>query len=231
MIIKSENFHATFSRTMALGYWLTLPDGYTSAGAPWPLILFLHGAGERGSDLEQVRQHGIPRIAPQQENFPFITLAPQCPANHWWSDYLDVLIGLLDTTLEHYAVDPDRIYLTGLSMGGYGTWHLAAEYPDRFAAIAPICGGGLWAYGFPERVADIRHIPAWVFHGAKDELVPLRESEVLVNALREAGGDVQFTVYPEAGHDSWTETYDNPALYDWFRSHARRKSGASEDEE
>ena len=107
-------------------------------------------------------------------------------------------------------------------MGGYGTWHLAAAQPDRFAAIAPICGGGLWYEGFPEKVCVLEKVPVWAFHGAKDPSVPLEESAKMVRALEACGGNVRFTVYPDATHDSWTETYDNPELYEWFLSHSLR---------
>ena len=225
MIEQEKALEAQITRTVKLNYLLHLPDGYnTEQGQTWPLILFLHGAGERGDDLSLVKTHGIPKVAMLLDEFPFIAVSPQCPSDHWWSDYLEVLIALLDETIASYAVDPGRIYLTGLSMGGFGTWHLAVEYPDRFAAIAPICGGGVWAYGFPERVCAIKHLPTWVFHGAKDAVVPLESSEVLVEALQACGGNVRFTVYPEAEHDSWTETYENPELYQWFLSHALEQS-------
>jgi predicted peptidase len=103
-------------------------------------------------------------------------------------------------------------------MGGYGTWSLATEYPERFAAIAPICGGG-----DPKKAHLLKDMPVWVFHGAKDTVVPPERSEEMVNALKEAGGNVQYTVYPEADHDSWTETYNNPKLYEWFLKHKRKK--------
>lgn len=213
----------TFERDVVLkvrlDYLRYLPKQYgAEPGKKWPLILFLHGAGERGCDLEILKKHGIPKVV-EEMDLPFITLSPQCPEAHWWSDYLSVLDDLVTTTIETYNVDPQRIYLTGLSMGGFGTWHLAAEYPHRFAAIAPICGGGPWQYGFPDRVAEIKHIPAWVFHGAKDDVVPLEASQIMVEKLNACGGDVCFTIYPEAKHDSWTETYNNPALYEWFLQH------------
>jgi predicted peptidase len=118
---------------------------------------------------------------------------------------------LLDNIVARYKVDEDRIYVTGLSMGGFGTWSLASRTPNRFAAIVPICGGGeaYWARRFA-------HLPIWVFHGAKDPVVPLQRSEAMVDALRQRGGNVQLTVYPDAGHDAWSETYDNPKLYEWL---------------
>ncbi len=133
---------------------------------------------------------------------------------------MEVLTGLLDEIDEKYAVDSERIYLTGLSMGGYGTWSLACTYPDRFAAIAPVCGGGM-----PYIARNLKNVPIWAFHGAIDKVVPLKRSEEMVKAVKAAGGNAKLTVYPYADHDSWTVTYDNPKLYDWFLEH-RRKSKA-----
>jgi predicted peptidase len=204
-----------------LEYLRYLPPNYgKQPGQKWPLILFLHGAGERGEDINLVKKHGIARVV-EERDLPFVTISPQCPVNHWWSDVLPVLDDLISLAVDTLNVDPRRVYLTGLSMGGYGTWHMACEYPNRFAAIAPICGGGPWHLGFPERVSAITRLPTWVFHGAKDDVVPMQSSQVLVDQLRACDGDVRFTVYPEADHDSWTETYNNPALYDWFLSHVK----------
>jgi len=200
-----------------LPYLLSLPKDYgDKPKKQWPLILFLHGAGERAqNDMQLLRKHGIPRVAEEQD-LPFVTVSPQCAPNSWWSEHLDGLCALLDETMARYRVDRTRVYLTGISMGGFGSWHLGVEHPDRFAAIVPICGGGLWPFGFPERVRVLKDTPVWVFHGAKDPLVALDESERLVKVLKECGGNVQFTVYPEADHDSWTETYNNPLLYEWL---------------
>jgi predicted peptidase len=126
---------------------------------------------------------------------------------------------LLDEVSARYAVDPDRIYLTGLSMGGFGTWAWAIAEPHRFAAIAPICGGGA-----PAAVCALRHLPVWAFHGARDTVVPLHRSEDMVRALEACGGNVRFTIYPEAKHDSWTPAYADPELYQWFLQHIRRES-------
>jgi len=207
-------YQAEIRKTVQANYLLYIPPGYGKQGEEWPLILFLHGAGERGDDVEKVKIHGPAKLAGEGKDFPFIILSPQCPEEGWWPT--DFVMPLLDEVVRRQAVDEDRIYLTGLSMGGFGTWALAIEHPERFAAIAPICGGG-----DPKRVSRIKHVPVWVFHGAKDEVVPMEKSEVMVKALEEAGGDVKFTVYPEATHDSWTETYNNPELYEWFLSHRR----------
>lgn len=215
-------FEKEIRKTVQANYLLYLPEDYLTSQKDFPLILFLHGAGERGNDVSKVEIHGPPKlIAKEGKSFPFVIVSPQCPKEDWWTSgkQLDILNAFLDDILENYRIDKDRIYLTGLSMGGYGTWSLAAAHPDRFAAIAPICGGGnTWD---ARRVANL---PVWVFHGAKDQVVPIEKSEIMVAALEKAGGSVEFTVYPEAGHDSWTETYNNPDLYEWFLKHSRRSN-------
>jgi predicted peptidase len=213
------SFEKTIAKTVRANYWLYIPETYPDSRASWPLMLFLHGAGERGDDLSLVEKHGPPKlVAKEGKSFPFIIVSPQCPADGWWSSetQIDTLNALLDDIVSRYRIDEDRIYVTGLSMGGFGTWRLAAAYPHRFAAIAPVCGGGN-----PKDAASIAHLPIWVFHGAKDPTVKIAESERMVAALKEVGADVAFTVYPDAGHDSWTETYNNPELYEWLLKHRR----------
>jgi predicted peptidase len=197
-----------------LSYLLALPEDYDQQES-WPLLLFLHGAGERGDDLEMVKKHGPPKLISGGKEFPFIVVSPQCRENVWWEPI--ELTALLDEIIKTHKVDEDRIYVTGLSMGGFGTWRLGAYAPQRFAAIAPICGGGegYWARRFP-------HLPTWVFHGAKDKGVPLERSQEMVDAIKKNGGEPKFTIYPEAGHDSWTETYDNPEFYEWLLAQKRQ---------
>ncbi|MGE0378441.1 MAG: prolyl oligopeptidase family serine peptidase [Planctomycetaceae bacterium] len=204
-----------------LQYLLYLPPGYESQDA-WPLLLFLHGAGERGSDLELVKTHGPPKMIAQGQPFPFVVVSPQCPQDRWWEPL--ELTALLDDVERRYKIDPDRICVTGLSMGGFGAWELAAYSPGRFAAIVPICGGGeaFWT----KRMTGV---PAWVFHGAEDSGVPLRRSEEMVDALRKNAGDVRFTVYPHTGHLSWTATYNNPELYGWMLRQKRLPSATAGD--
>lgn len=214
-----QRFEKEIKMHVRLPYLLYLPDAYPTSTQKWPLMLFLHGAGERGSDLQKVTVHGPPKlIASAGKQFPFIIVSPQCPAYEFWSNghMLETLNALLDDIIARYRVDMDRIYVTGLSMGGYGTWHLALAYPERFAAIAPICGKG-----DPARAARLKNVPVWAFHGARDDMVPLAGSADMVDALKKAGGDVRFTIYPEAGHDAWTETYNNPKLYEWLLQHKR----------
>jgi predicted peptidase len=222
---QEKSFEGKITRSAEVRYLLFLPQGYAeSASQEWPLILFLHGAGERGTDLAQVARHGPPRIVADRPELPFIVVSPQCPSGQRWDS--DVLLALLDEVQRQYRVDPKRVYLTGLSMGGYGTWNLGLAHPERFAAIAPICGGGdrlLLLLGDPRKRKALQSLPVWAFHGAKDPVVRLEESENMVNALRQIGAtNVQLTVYPDAQHDSWTETYANPKLYDWFLQHTRR---------
>lgn len=200
-----------------LGYLLHLPKDYGSdPDKRWPLILFLHGMGERGDDLEKLKTHGIPKVVERDPAFPFVTVSPQCPADSVWTSQLPALEALLDETVANYAVDSTRVYLTGLSMGGYGSWALGAQSPQRFAAVVPVCGGGRSEAGFPAKVAALRDVPVWAFHGAEDPVVPLAESEKLVEHLRSVGGDVRLTVYPDCAHNSWEQTYDNPYLYRWL---------------
>lgn len=205
----AHNFQKEVKITLTANYLLYLPKDYDKSDKSFPLVLFLHGAGERGTDIEKVKVHGLPRLVNEGKDFPFIVVSPQCPDLMLWNT--DVLSSLLDEIEANYRVDKNRIYVTGLSMGGYGTWSLALAQPERFAAIAPVCG---WAD--TSKANTIAHLPIWVFHGAKDNVVPVKTSEDMVSALKNYGSEVKFTVYPEANHDSWTETYNNDELYKWF---------------
>lgn len=212
---EGQSLKREIRKTVRSNYLLYLPKDYGKEKSKrWPLILFLHGAGEGGTDLNRVKAHGPPKLVAQGKEMPFIIVSPQSPPDTWWDP--EMLNTVLDEVIKRHAVDEDRVYLTGYSMGGYGAWTMASMYSERFAAMAPICG-----WGEPRRTFPMRNIPTWVFHGAKDEAVPLSESQEMVDALKRLNADVKFTVYPEAGHDSWTETYNNPALYEWFLSHKR----------
>jgi predicted peptidase len=194
-------------------YLLFLPAGYEGQ-EQWPLVVFLHGAGERGDDLKLVKKHGPPKIVDERPEFEFLVASPQAPAGQRWEP--EKVIELIDAMSKEYKVDRSRVYLTGLSLGGFGTWATAAKYPDRLAAIVPICGGG-----DPATAEKFKDIPVWVFHGAKDTAVPLKRSDEMVDALKKAGGTPKYTVYPDAGHDSWTESYNNPELYKWLLEQKR----------
>ena len=221
---QAKTFETTITKDVGAEYLLFLPKGYDAkAKKRWPLIFFLHGAGERGTNIWKVAVHGPPKIVKSQPDFPFIVVSPQCPNGQSWQN--DLLIRLLDDAASRYAVDTNRIYLTGLSMGGFGTWSLGVQYPERFAALVPICGGGETIRILltnRTKAAALKRLGVWAFHGGKDPVVPVEESERMVNALRKIGcKDVKLTIYPEAQHDSWTETYDNPALYEWLLQHHR----------
>ena len=222
---QSLKFTQKITTTVSADYLLYLPKGYDAKDAKhWPLMLFLHGAGERGSELKKVAVHGPPKLVKNRKDFPFILVSPQCPANERWSD--ETLLALLDQVIEKHKVDTNRVYLTGLSMGGYGSWSLGLKYPERFAAIAPVCGGGETIdvlLASRAKSAALKSLGIWAFHGAKDGVVNVEESERMIAALKKIGvKDVDLTVYPEAQHDSWTETYNNEKLYDWFLKHERK---------
>lgn len=211
-------------------YKPAIPEGTTKV----PMILTLHGAGERGNDNEkQIAYHGIATAwadSLSQVKHPCIVVSPQCPENnrwvdtHWNIDALDqdtveisnellTVIKLLDKIIDEYPVDPNRIYITGLSMGGFGTWDLITRYPDKFASAIPMSGAG-----DPSKTGLIKHMPIWVFHGALDKTVPADGSRKMVKALREAGGNVIYTEVPNKGHVMWEEQYENVLLRDWLFS-------------
>jgi predicted peptidase len=223
-------FSSKVTRTVELGYLLYLPTDYNPEDKTqvWPLMLFLHGSGERGTNLSLVSAHGPPKLVKQKQEFPFIIVSPQCPTDGRWED--DALLGLMDDIIKRHRVDTNRVYLTGLSMGGFGTWSLGMKHPERFAAIAPICGGGETIDILLEsrrKASALKTLGVWAFHGAKDPAVAVAESQRMIDALRAAGcKDVELTIYPEAQHDSWTETYNNPKLFEWFLAHERGKKAS-----
>jgi predicted peptidase len=209
-------FETTVSRRVSYRYLLYVPKAYSADPARrWPLLLFLHGSGERGNDLARVKVHGPPRQLDGRDDFPFVVVSPQCPVDQRWQ--ADALAALLDGVTKRLRIDPDRVYVTGLSMGGRGTWDLAMSYPERFAAVAPVCGGAL-----PDRACRLKDVPIRAFHGARDTVVPLAESETVVDAVKKCGGTAELVVYPDTGHDSWTATYADPSLWEWLLAHHRR---------
>lgn len=210
---KRLNFNQSKEIIMktTMNYLLYFPENYKDTNEKYPFILFLHGSGERGNDLNLVKKNGLPKLINEGKNFPFIIVSPQCPVGEWWNVY--ELNSLIDELIKEHRIDEQRIYVTGLSMGGFGTWELAMKFPRKFAAIAPICGGG--------SIHDskkIKHLPIWAFHGAKDEIVPLMRTVEIIDHLQalNANPSPKLTVYPETGHDAWSETYENPQLYQWF---------------
>lgn len=192
-------------------YLLYLPE---ETEPPFPLILYLHGSGERGNDLSLVKKNGPPAFLDDTVGFTFAVSSPQCLENTRWN--AETLNAFLDYLISTLPIDTSRIYLTGLSMGGQGTWELAMLTPDRFAAIAPVCGRQFIEYPSP-----LKTVPVWVFHGAKDDVVPPEFSISIVEKLEALGADVKFTLYPDANHNSWDATYSNPALYAWFMTYRK----------
>jgi len=203
-----------------LEYYAQFPETYgRDAGKKWPLIVFLHGVGERGGTLEDVKAmpHSIPRIAATDKDFRFVAVSPLCPRGMTWQEMPYLLNVLIDEVVQKYAIDEERIYLTGLSMGGIGTWSLALFYPDRFAAIAPVCG--TLETG---KVKRLKSLPIWAFHGEIDPIISLNDEEKAIEALEADGADVRYTVYKGLGHAVWNNAYNTPELYDWFLQHRRR---------
>lgn len=217
MTARQEARVFTFG-SVQLEYLLYLPRQYAAEPERrWPLVLFLHGAGERGrGTVQRVATHGIPKLVERGRDFPFVCVSPQCPPEWYWTQLTPALRGLLGEVSSAHRIDPERVALTGLSMGGFGTWKLAAEDPDAYAAIAPICGGG-----DPAWAPRLRYLPIWAFHGEDDDVVPASHTIDIVEALRRLGGNVRFTLYPGVEHDSWTRTYDDPELYDWLLRYRR----------
>lgn len=212
------SFEKTITKKVQGGYLLCLPQDYgKDKRQRWPLVIFLHGSGERGTDLNKVKLLGPPRMAADGKQFPFILVSPQCPENSWWTEQTDMLSALVDQVEAKYKVDKGRIYVTGLSMGGFGTWAMAAKEPKRFAAIAPICG-----IGDPKDAPLIKDIPMWVFHGAKDKVVDPAKDKEMVDAVIAAGGNPKFTLYPDVGHDSWNAAYSSEEFWKWLLEQKRK---------
>jgi predicted peptidase len=223
--MEAKKFTSTGARPITTEYLLYLPKAYqTNAIARWPLMLYLHGAGERSDNVFGVTWHGPPKLVRKGHDFPFIIVAPLCPPKQWWSD--TKLLHLLNGVEKEYRVDTNRVYLTGMSMGGSGTWSLGLQHAERFAAIAPICGNvkpDFLEKLSSEQTEAIKSLHIWAYHGAKDPTIPVAASERMVEALKKLGGkDVHFTKYPNADHDSWTVTYDNANLYLWLLKHQRK---------
>lgn len=202
--------------TVNQNFLLYLPEDYEQQEKV-PLMLFLHGAGERGDNqLDRVSIHGPPKLIKAGRSFPCIVVSPQCPENRWWEPL--ELSALLDYIEANYKVDSSRIYVTGLSMGGYGTWALAQREPERFAAIAPVCGGGNSRF--------VKHsgpwtTPVWAFHGAIDSVVPANETLEMASAIREKGVDIKLTIYSDVDHNSWDQAYETKELYEWMFAQKR----------
>lgn len=181
----------------------------------YPLLLLLHGAGSRGNDVDLLLNNPFFRITDNM-SLPFVTVAPQCSENTWF-DLFQVLEGFVKEIAANRCVNHEKIYVIGASMGGYAAWQLAMSMPEYFAAIVPICGGGM--YWNADRLVNV---PIWAFHGEKDSAVLVEESVKMVNAVNQAGGNARLTVYPNTGHDAWSDTYCNPEVFEWLLAHKNK---------
>jgi len=200
-----------------LQYFLYYPKEYEEEkNDKFPLLLFLHGGGESGGTLEDLKTNGPPKLLAEGKEFPFLILAPQNPHKRkWWNTR--AVVQLLDTIIKNNRVDVNRIYLTGLSRGGGAAWELAVQYPDKFAAMAVVCG----MTPVPYAGWINKNMPIWVFHGTEDKSIPISESENMVNKLDEMGYNVRFTKYDGVGHNSWVQAYNTEELYNWFMEQKR----------
>jgi predicted peptidase len=225
------------SRTLKAGkeeyhYQVYVPAGGAQEGKR-PVILFLHGSGERGQDNERQTEIGLgPVIRREAARFPFIVVFPQCRVGLTWLDARmeAVALGALDDAVREYGGDEERIYLTGVSMGGIGSWHLTAKHPGKFAAVVPVSGRsplrGLAEDPEGEIARRVGNIPVWVFHGDEDQIVGVENSRRIVAALRRLGNNANFTEYAGVGHNSWDSAYAEPELVPWLLSHRLQRSGS-----
>lgn len=212
-MIQYEKTEAKSILASRLGYILTGPDGIDESER-LPLIIFLHGAGERGNDLEKLKCYCIPKLFSQNSEYHGLrvfTLSPQCPQEKTWIDFKRELFDLFDEICEKYPIDKKCVSLCGISMGGFGTWELALSQPERFSKIAPLCGGGMnW------RAWYVKDIPIRVYHGRRDDIVPLSQSEAMVNSVRLQGGNVEFTIYDDLSHNCWDRAFEETDLIEWL---------------
>lgn len=213
--VEGQHPHAPIAKD-GYEFQLHLPPGSArpAKGARLPLMIFLHGSGERGSEVAQVKVHGPPKIADRDKNFPFLLVSPQLPAEQDWD--LDKLRAILTWALKTLPADPDRVILTGLSRGGHATWRWGAAEPWRFAAIAAVAGRG-----DPATACALKDMPVWAFHGDRDDVVTPEGSFAMARAIRACGGSPRLTIYPDLGHNSWDPAYDDPALYYWLLAQRR----------
>lgn len=197
-------------------YLLIFPAGYAQNKAQWPLIFFLHGSSLRGQALNKVKEYGPTWVA-EQKGLPFVILSPQCPEGEDWKDDPAALIALLNSVMDQYQIDRKRVYLTGVSMGGRGTWDLASRYPEYFAAVAPLAAKPVLPEEWKPQFVSL---PVWAFHGDKDDICPLKDDEAMVDAVRAKGGKPRLTILAGQGHYI-AGVYKNQELYDWFLSNRR----------
>lgn len=208
----TESRESVQDMSISFKYMLYIPDN-RKPGEKLPLVLFLHGAGERGDDVSLVSVHGPFKRIREGWAPEFICAAPQCPAGSHWNDNTEKLMPFLRTLISEQNADEKRIYITGLSMGGFGTWAMMARWPGVFAAAVPICGGGM-----PWTAGEFSSAPVWAFHGSADDTVDVRYSRDMVNAVNREGGNARLTEYSGVSHDCWTKTYESEEMWTWLLS-------------
>ncbi|MCH2043556.1 MAG: prolyl oligopeptidase family serine peptidase [Saprospiraceae bacterium] len=213
------DIQAVKNKTLPYQYWVHYPKGYhdkINKKKKYPLVMYLHGRSIMGTDLEKVKRYGVIYEIIRGLELDFIVIAPQCQKG--WEN--SKLIEILDYAENNYRVNQQEVYLTGMSMGGYGAWYLAGAHPDRFAAVAPVAGGGR-----TKDAENLKNLPHWVFHGSKDKPVPIEESKKMVKAIRAAGNkEVKFTIRNDWGHSEAIRAFRMPELYSWFLQHQRNTS-------
>lgn len=197
-----------------INYYIVYPNNHNQNETS-PALLFLHGAGERGNTVEamSIIQNHWPLAHTDYEKFPFILIAPQCHKESYWPLEIYNLKALLDELIDAEVIDAKKLYLTGLSMGGYGTWYMSYRFPTLFKAVAPICGAGI-----KSSYERLTKLPIWAFHGTKDPVIPCEESIHLANSINANGGNVKLTLYEGVTHNSWQHAYKDQTLYDWLLS-------------
>lgn len=210
---SSHTFQENLTRPCRIPYLFYRPDDW-SPDEHLPLIVFLHGAGERQEDVQCVTRVGLPRLLERLKNQRFLLLAPHCVGEEVWNNRVAEIKALIDQVAAQYAADLSRISLTGLSMGGFGTWEMAMSYPGFFSCAAPVCGGGM-----PWRAYTLQNTPIWAFHGDADDVVDISLSRMMVDAVNRCGGQAKFTVYPGVGHDSWNQAYGETDVGLWLLEH------------
>ena len=217
-LILDDIVRAEVNLPYEISFRTYFPEGYELSNEKFPIVFFLHGVGERGNDLDLVETHGVPKLIKNNKRFPFITVAPQCPLFEWWSrpEMTKSLINLVEQVTQTYKADKSRVYLTGLSMGGYGSIALANKRPDLFSAMISVCGGADF-----DNFENLKKLPIWLFHGSKDDVHPASRSEKIYNQLKEINPEIKLTIYDGIDHNSWDITYDNDDIYDWLLSKSK----------
>jgi len=209
---KARHFVPPREQAEEFPYLVQLPRGYgDDTNRLWPLVFYLHGIGEWGTNHEKLLRFGPPHLMAEGRDLPCIVVSPQMPENYFTFRESNAMIQILDEVMVAYRIDKHRVHVTGNSMGGYGAVVMAAREPERFASLVPVCGGVDYLDSM-----RLRDVPMWAFHGAKDPIIPVEESRRMVDLVNKIGGHARLTVYPDLGHDCWERAYDDPELWKWM---------------